>query len=651
MRARAGILVTGMVLFGGIIGAQASTNNATGAQTSSNNITTWVSTNNATEILVTASPITAYETVGKNGGSVSVVGRQQIEREDARELSTALRSVPGVTVSRFDPLGAYGGADGGAIYIRGEGVGRPGSEIKIYSDGIPRESGVWNHPLLDMVPVDFADSISVFKGPQPQSYPGTFGAVDIQSVRRTTPGYETEINAGYGSYQTWLASLMTGGKIDGFDYYVGDYHKESQGDRPHSAADLDGQFLRLGWDLSAENHVSYILHRTDNWALDPGPDNQPTPVRNKFATDALTQGLRLDTHDDAIQGFALLYLEDGHIRWDKDHLSDTDPTSPPGSNPTDWDNYGFRSLYDVPIDKLTMTAGLDVGAESGKSKNELLSGAVPFQFEGDFKSLAPYLGARYDIPVQDVTVTPSVGSRYYVSSEFDNEFAPNAALTVTKGDVKVFLSQSRGVNYPGIYVIGISPSTQDSLKAEVLDNTEGGVHWDFSRLAAVQSSVFHMNGNNLLQMTPNGMMNVGKMASDGWETSLHLTPWERLSLFAGLTLMHPEYEKEPRTPAVSASAGASLKVLPHVKLDLDAEYVSNQYAYNGRSGIPAPEDLEEIDGYLVVNAKITLDLTEFTKLHSDLYVSAENLTNEKYEYLPNYPMPGTSIFAGAHLKF
>jgi iron complex outermembrane receptor protein len=115
--------------------------------------------------------------------------------------------------------------------------------------------------------------------------------------------------------------------------------------------------------------------------------------------------------------------------------------------------------------------------------------------------------------------------------------------------------------------------------------------------------------------------------------------------------MHPEYEKEPRTPAVSASAGASLKVLPHVKLDLDAEYVGNQYAYNGRSGIPAPEDLEEIDGYLVANAKVTLDLTAWTKFQSELYVSVENLTNEKYEYLPNYPMPGTSIFSGMHMKF
>ena len=102
---------------------------------------------------------------------------------------------------------------------------------------------------------------------------------------------------------------------------------------------------------------------------------------------------------------------------------------------------------------------------------------------------------------------------------------------------------------------------------------------------------------------------------------------------------------------VSTSAGMSFKVLPHVKLDLDAEYVGNQYAYNGRSGTPAPKDLEEIDGYLVANAKVTLDITAWTKRQSELYVSIENLADESYEFMPGYPMPGTSYFSGARLQF
>jgi len=65
----------------------------------------------------------------------------------------------------------------------------------------------------------------------------------------------------------------------------------------------------------------------------------------------------------------------------------------------------------------------------------------------------------------------------------------------------------------------------------------------------------------------------------------------------------------------------------------------------------APEDLEEIGGFLVANAKVTLDLMAWTKLQSELYVSVENLTDESYEFLPGYPMPGTIYFSGARLKF
>ena len=66
---------------------------------------------------------------------------------------------------------------------------------------------------------------------------------------------------------------------------------------------------------------------------------------------------------------------------------------------------------------------------------------------------------------------------------------------------------------------------------------------------------------------------------------------------------------------------------------------------------PAPEDLEEISGDLVANAKVTLDLTTWTKLQSELYVSVENLTDESYEFLPGYPIPGTNCFSGARQKF
>ncbi len=620
----------GVIFFGNIIWAQGGTNALP-------------------EILVTASPITQGESVGKDGGNVSVVGRDQIERLDAKELPSALRQVPGVTISRYNPLGSYGGESGGSVYIRGQGAGRPGSEIKIYSDGAPRESGVWSHPIMDMVPVDFAGAISVFKGPQPQAYPGTFGAVNIDTLRRLKPGYETELNLGYGTYDTISSSLSHGGKVEWFDYYVGASHKESDGHRSHGDASLDNQFLRLGADLSDKDHLSYIFQRTDNWSRDPGRIDSITPDLNKFSTETMTHVLRLDDAYDLFQGFSLFYYDYGKIRWAKDNLSGAG--TPAGSSNTDWDNYGFRSSYDMPLDKLTLTGSLHVDSAGGESRNITTSGSVPFSFEDRFTTISPYLGARYALDVSDVTITPSVGARYYDNSEFDSETAPCVALLVERKGVQVFASHARGVNYPGVYVKGVSASTMSQLEAEIIDNTEVGVHWDLSRLIAFQASVFHYEGDNRLQYTQNGILNVGEIEADGTEAVMHLNPFDDLALFAGFTFLHPDGDMTPRMPDLSASAGVSYKITKYIKIDLDAEYVDDQYAYNGRSGSPSAQDLEKVDSYLVANSKLSLDLALFSRLNGELYVAAENITDEEYEFLSGYPMPGTTYSSGMRLKF
>ncbi len=622
--------VAGSLLLGGSMGAQGATNAPT-------------------EILVTASPITQHEKVGPDGGPVSVIGRAQLERLNAQELTTALRQVPGVAISRYNPLGSYGGEHGGSVYIRGQGAGRPGSEIKIYSDGAPRESGVWSHPIMDMAPVDFAESISVFKGPQPQAYPGTFGAVNIETLKRRAPGAESELHIGGGSDDTLLGSFAHGGKLDGFDYYAGAAHKESDGHRPHGDARLDNQFVRLGAALSESDRLSYILQRTDNWSRDPGPVDQPTPLRDRFATKTLTHVLRLDNRHDCGEGFSLFYYDAGEIRWAKDHLNGAE--TPAGSSDTDWDNYGFRSSYEAPIDAFTLTGSLDLESSGGQSKNTTTTGAVPFRFRDRFTTVAPYLGARYAWDAGGFTVTPSAGARYYHNSEFDSETAPCAALTVEKHDVQLFVTHARGVHYPGVFVKGVAASTLDRLEAEVMDNTEAGVRWELPQRAAVQASVFHFEGDNRLQYTPNGLLNVGEIRADGAELAVHVCPRDDVALFTGLTYLDPDSGTTPRMPDFSFSAGASFTVLRAAKLDLDAEYVGDQYAYNGRSGMPSAQDLEKVGRHLVVNAKVSLNLAAVSGLQGEFYVAAENVTDENYEFLPGYPMPGTTYFTGLRLKF
>ena len=157
-------------------------------------------------VVVTASPITQAESVTPEGAERVLVAREQLALLNAQDIQTALRQVPGVTISRYSPVGSYGGAQGGSVYIRGLGTARLGGEIRLYTDGAPRESGMWGHPLMDSMPIDFAESITVQKSPHAAHYSGTFGAIDVETRRRRAEGHEAELDLIYGRYNTFLSA-------------------------------------------------------------------------------------------------------------------------------------------------------------------------------------------------------------------------------------------------------------------------------------------------------------------------------------------------------------------------------------------------------------------------------------------------------------
>ncbi len=603
-----------------------------------------------TRIVVTASPIADYERVSKDGADTTVIGRQQIDRQTATDLPTALRQVPGVSISRYGPVGAYGGAEGGSVYVRGAGTARPGSEIRMYTEGVPRESGVWSHPLMDIVPIDFAESITVAKNPQPQNYPDTFGAVDTTLKRRREQGYEGELDAAYGRYNTLIGSASAGAKDGPFDAYAGVAYKYSEGAREHNEAELENMFARAGWNLSWEDYVTYIYQRTDNWVRDPGPKGGTTPLYNQFDTQTDTHIVRVENNHEYVRGYVLGYYEKGEIRWHKDHLTDGVLTSPAGYSNTDWDNYGFRSSYDFLLERLTLTASLDSWSEGGETWNVRDSnGMRVWGYNGRFFNTAPYAGARYDFDIGNGwTLTPSAGARYYFSDEFDDETAPCAALTLARDGLQLFASHARGVHYPGIYMRGVSAATWQTLEAETQDTTEFGSHVELGRYAAVHAVLFHSEVENRMDATTSGYLNTGGFANDGAELSLHLYPTRDLTFFAGGTYNDPEDPPVSRLPEATTSAGFSYQVARYVRWDLDSEYVTTQYAYSMRTETPK---LDKLDDYLVFNTRVSVDLKAFSSLKGELYVAAENFTNQHYEYFPDYPMPGIMWYTGMKLKF
>ena len=69
------------------------------------------------EVKVVASPIIEGNKVDDYGNRVTTVTEKQVEDLNALDFPSALRRTPGVTISRYNIVGSYGGDQGGSIYI------------------------------------------------------------------------------------------------------------------------------------------------------------------------------------------------------------------------------------------------------------------------------------------------------------------------------------------------------------------------------------------------------------------------------------------------------------------------------------------------------------------------------------------------------
>ena len=66
------------------------------------------------EMCVVASPIIQGNAVDRYAGQKTVISEEQVENLNAQDLTAALRRTPGVNISRYNPIGSFGGGEGGA---------------------------------------------------------------------------------------------------------------------------------------------------------------------------------------------------------------------------------------------------------------------------------------------------------------------------------------------------------------------------------------------------------------------------------------------------------------------------------------------------------------------------------------------------------
>lgn len=616
------------------------------------------------EVVVTAKPVVSGGRKDPYGNPVAVVTEKQMEDLNAQDLPSALRRVPGVIISRQNPVGAFGGAEGGAVYIRGMGSSRPGAEIQTAVDGIPKAVGVWAHPLLDTLSIDPAEKIEIYKGAQPVLFGNSsFGVVNVVSKRREKEGFSTRLRAAGGSYGTFSEALEHGGKVTGTDYYLLQSFRRSDGHRDFSSGEVQEYFGRIGHQINEPVYVSLTVNRTDSFAEDPGPLGRPNERQGIYRVTDDTAVVSFEHRHDLGNGSLKLYTDSGKASWlDQYDLTDAFYYD----TVTDWNNYGIRVRETLlPWRGGEVLAGTDLDFVSGKVRIDRNAPRAGSNFPTEtFRILSPYGSVSHRFGEESKWhLVPSAGARFFSHDEFGNRWAPQAGLALGYGRTELHISYARGVNYPGIYVItqsnlfwGGNRRWQD-LEPETVDHREAGISHTFGGLLRADVTVFRDEGRNrLLLLTtpaPPHYENIARFETEGVEASLTFTPFKSFSAFVGATyLAKREPENLPYAPYWSASAGMNWRFLEPFKLSLDGQYVGGQYVANNRTANYGGGSIASIDSFFLLNGKIAREFVlKSPPVSGEIYLAGENLTNTGYAYRKDYPMPGISGTIGMSLNF
>jgi len=606
----------------------------------------------AAAVTVTAHPVVEEVRRDPIAGAVTVVGRQQVEDLNAGDPAAALRRVPGVVVSRYNVVGSYGGGDGGAVFARGQGTGRPGSEIALSVDGVAKFNGVFSHPLLDNVSVDLAERFDVYKGAQPVLFGNmAFATVDVVSRRRETEGFGGRASAAWGSFATSALAAEASGKSGAFDVLVSASQRQSDGHREGSDGRTRALFARAGLELGGGWAIGVTGDFTSGAASDPGAVGTPRPaVTPRFETADALGVLTVTRAHDGKTGFVKLYVDDGTIDW----LQWDSGKGSSFRTLTDWTNLGLkaRDVFAV-LGRGELTVGLDVDSYGGTSLEERPAGDVPL---GDFRfrNVAPYAALSYTFG-ETVKVTPSAGVRWNDSREFGGVWGAQAGVTVSSPLGEAHARYARAFNLPGVWAAvfyqGYGRGDEwRSLQPELMDHWEVGVAPRLGAKAALDVTFFLDDVKDALRFvppppSPPTWANTGAYRARGAELSVSLEPHPALSLFAGAAYTATDPDPIPFTPRLTFSGGvvATRSIL---RVALDAQWVDERYAGNDRfPGTPA-----YVDAYFLLNGKLSARLDRLLA-GLEAWIAGENLTGSDYAYRPGYPMPGASASLGASLRF
>ncbi|MEG3662759.1 TonB-dependent receptor plug domain-containing protein [Celeribacter halophilus] len=551
----------------------------------------------------------------------------------AQSVSDVLATLPGVSMSRSGGVGA-------TTTLRIRGLSSEYIGVRLNGIDITDTSSTTTQYDFGGLLSYGVSSIEVLKGSQSALY-GSEAVAGVVSMDTLSgePGLSTTVEAGsYGTYSAGISDKIESEK--GSVAFTLSHYK-TDGFSASSDNDEDDGFeetvLTFGLEQDVSDTVTLGLtgfYRTSDLDYDGYDDVYATSEREEKGLRAFAQ-----IHGDVVTHEISASL----FNVDRTNVADTYVWGV-GMFEKDETDYTSRRKELTYLGSATLSSitTLTFGAEYIEEKYSSVSGAYG---ASDGKNHNTAVKAEWlHSPTADLNLSAAL--RYDDHSDFGDHISGRLAASwdvAPEWTARAVLGT--GFRAPSLYEL-FGPYGNADLKEETSQSAELGLERRLSGDDFIKATLFYTEIEDRIDYdfsTSTYSQVAGTTTSKGIELSGHYTLSETFSLFGSYTYTDAKTagERAVRVPrhdlVVGIDALLTDRLSGQVTLQHVADIIPSEYA---------PAD-HKVDDYTLFNASLSYDLTDTVQL----YLRADNLTDEDYETVGGYNTPGRSAYLGLKASF
>ena len=571
-------------------------------------------------------------------GTVTVI-RPDDYKGEQKDLPDLLKMVPGVHVRELNGKGQYT-----TVSVRGSTA----AQVGVFVDGVLFNLGGDAAADISTIPVHNVERIEVYRGYIPARFGGTFmgGVINIVTRQLHEEGVKTNLNLGYGSFNTLQSEVTNRIRKGGFTSLISGSYNRTDGHRRNMGFEQYGGYAKLGYEFSPYWNIRGDVNVTHFNASQPGEVTDPMIDADQSITRGMTSVAVENRYERTSGAVSFFYNWGDH--WINDGYT---------ANPDDKNNpkpYRFDSHDDMMgiswyqsaqlFTGNRLTAGVDYYRFGGKAQNRYVEGERNGEREHIVDKvqheIAGYIDFRQDI---SHWLTLDAGIRIDHHSHIGTEWIPQAGLSFhLPGSIELKASAGKGFRYPTIREMYMFPPKNPDLRPESMWNYELAFA---QRLLDGRLSyginVFYIDGKNLIVAVPRAgatplNMNTGKIDNTGVEVEAAYRIHPHWSVETNYSYLHMD-NPVLGAPEHKFYAGAMFSK-NRWTVSTGLQYVANLYT---------DVDHVQTEDFVLWNINGSFKVTEWF----DIWARGENLLAQRYEINAGYPMPKATIMAGINVKF